>query len=107
MAMRRVLCPAFIREYDTSSFGTPHSLNTDEMIGASAEVEKSVEESEDGVQYVRKMSLDHFRNRLIEHFDIMWKQHKVMWPKRREKVPQSYIEYVDGEGGERTRVPLV
>jgi hypothetical protein len=38
MAMRRALSPASIREYDTSSFGTPRTLNTDEMIDTSAEV---------------------------------------------------------------------
>jgi hypothetical protein len=88
MAMRRALSPASIREYDTSSFGTPRTLNTDEMIDTSAEVV----ENEGGVRYVRKLSLDYFRSRLVEHFNIMWKQHKIMWPKRRGKVPQSYLD---------------
>jgi hypothetical protein len=35
---------------------------------------------------VKDLPLDYFRDRLIEHFDIKWRQNKVVWPVR-NKVP--------------------
>ena len=31
---------------------------------------------------VNKMRFADFRNKLVEHFDIQWKQNKIQWPSR-------------------------
>jgi hypothetical protein len=31
---------------------------------------------------VRKLHRDYFRRKLVEHFDILWRQNKIQWPKR-------------------------
>ena len=40
----------------------------------------------DGVRVVRNLSLTYFRGRLVEHFDIKFKEGKVKWPCSRGKV---------------------
>ena len=38
----------------------------------------------DTVRVVRHLvSLQFFKSKLIEHFDILWKQNKIVWPSRR------------------------
>jgi hypothetical protein len=32
---------------------------------------------------VRHLSLNYFRGRLVEHFDILFQRHQVQWPARR------------------------
>lgn len=39
-----------------------------------------------GVRRVRDMTMRLFRNKLIEHFDILWKKKEVEWPSRTGKV---------------------
>jgi hypothetical protein len=34
-----------------------------------------------GARIVRKLPQEFFRNRLIEHFDILFQQRKIVWPK--------------------------
>ena len=38
--------------------------------------------SEGDVRVVKNMSMFDFRRRLIEHFNILWRQGKVKWPSR-------------------------
>jgi hypothetical protein len=35
-----------------------------------------------GVRVVSKLSLEYFRDKLVDHFDIMFTQHKLVWPSR-------------------------
>ncbi|CAB9525869.1 Plant transposon protein [Seminavis robusta] len=37
----------------------------------------------DGSILVNSLSYDDFRNRLVEHFDILWRRHRVKWPERK------------------------
>ena len=41
--------------------------------------------SKDGYRVVSDMPLDLFQNRLIEHFDIRFKDNDIVWPKRTKK----------------------
>jgi hypothetical protein len=36
----------------------------------------------EGVRVVRNLTLDYFCKRLIEHFDIMFERHEIVWPSR-------------------------
>ena len=38
------------------------------------------------VRVVRKLGLGFFRSRLVEHYDILWKQNKITWPKSRKPI---------------------
>jgi hypothetical protein len=35
-----------------------------------------------GVRIVRKLSLEYIRTRLVEHFDILFKNGRIQWPSR-------------------------
>ena len=47
---------------------------------------------QDGYRVVRKLSQDYFRAKLVEHFDIMFHQGKIVWPNR---VTQQQPHWVD------------
>ena len=36
----------------------------------------------DGVRVVRKLSLEYFKSKLVEHFDIMFTHRRLVWPSR-------------------------
>ena len=38
-----------------------------------------------GINYVKNLSADVFQQKLIEHFDILFKQHKFVWPRSKIK----------------------
>ena len=37
------------------------------------------------VRIVRKIGLGFFRSRLVEHYDILWQQNKIVWPSSRKQ----------------------
>lgn len=41
------------------------------------------------VRVVRKLSLNYFRGRLVEHFDILFHEGKVVWPRSRGMQPRA------------------
>jgi len=43
--------------------------------------EVAVDESE-SVRVVRNLSLNYFRKKLIEHFNILFQHHELVWPSR-------------------------
>ncbi len=45
-----------------------------------------MEEVDIPVRVVRNLSLNYFRQKLIEHFDIMYQQHQLVWPVRRPPI---------------------
>jgi hypothetical protein len=42
----------------------------------------AIAEETRNVRRVWKLSLPFFRGKLIDHFDILWRQHKIEWPVR-------------------------
>jgi hypothetical protein len=45
-----------------------------------------------GVRVVRLLSQKFFRERLVEHFDIMYQRDKIQWPKRRGAKPALFFD---------------
>ena len=41
------------------------------------------------VRVIRELDFDYFRARLVEHFDILFKQQKIVWPTRNKQQPIS------------------
>jgi DDE superfamily endonuclease len=53
----------------------------DEQILSDDEEETEIEQDEDGCIFVRTLPYDEFRNRLIDHFTILFNRNKVKWPR--------------------------
>lgn len=86
-AMRRLQNPSLRRNYDCSSMG-PGDIdiagpdNEGEVEGT-AVLNTSVQDDVriDEVNDVHLLTSDFFRGKLIEHFDIQFKQNKIRWPR--------------------------
>ena len=37
------------------------------------------------VRVVNEIGLGYFRRKLVEHFDILWRQNRIKWPSRRNR----------------------
>jgi hypothetical protein len=37
-----------------------------------------------GAVFVNSLSYSDFRDRLIVHFDILWRRHRIVWPRSKE-----------------------
>jgi hypothetical protein len=82
-----------LNAYDTSAMGKGNDMNIrneydddsndDESINIEEERADNIDEQK--VRHVRKLSLDFFRGRLVEHFHILWSENKLIWPKRNEE----------------------
>jgi len=91
MAIRNLLSPAQIREYDTSTIGGMMDMDEDDDEDNEEdddEMADALVESGEGVVYVRNLSLQYFRSKLIEHFDIKFRLGEVVWPKSRGPEPR-------------------
>ena len=61
----------------------PTVYGDDEPVTA-AESESELVSEENSVQVVRHLSVKYFRCKLIEHFDILFKRHELVWPTHRK-----------------------
>ena len=93
-ALQRLHSPAARRQYDTSGIGVgkdgivsvEEECETTNTYSSDSSNEGTVyHESEGTVKEVRKLSLTFFRGRLIEHFDILYRDGKISWPRRKDK----------------------
>ena len=84
MALRRMLSPDMIRNYDNSSVGADEG---NDCVCEDDEGDNNASGRGNDVRKVRDMSLKFFRSKLVEHFDIMYEQRNVVWPKRRGPLP--------------------
>jgi len=50
-------------------------------------------EGKEKVRIVRKLSLQFFRSKLVEHFDIKFKRGEIVWPCRRGSRPIPYVDH--------------
>ena len=82
LALQHLLSPEEIRAYDSSK----------KVMRAVAKVsERNVNDNEnapvrmDGTRNVGSLSLNYFRDRLVEHFDIKFKAGQLQWPTLRGK----------------------
>ena len=44
----------------------------------------------EGVRVVKDLTLEYFRGRLVEHFDILFQKKQIVWPKRNKERRPSY-----------------
>ena len=64
-------------------YGEPTNNIDDEADDeAEDDVVPNLEPGSLGVRVVRKLSQTYFRERLVEHFEIRFQQHTLVWPKR-------------------------
>lgn len=82
LAMQRLFSPEEIRAYDTSVLlSSTLSAGTNSINNSSSDKHFSTRD----VREVRHLSLNYFRGRLIEHFDIKFKAGEIKWPRSRGK----------------------
>ena len=83
-ALRRLSDPSQIRNYDSSGMGCGSSLYDS---GEAIEQEIITPTfphgaiDHDSINDVHRLPIDLFRNKLIEDFDILFKQNKIRWPR--------------------------
>jgi len=94
LALQRLYSPSEIRAYDTSATAVA-AANARRPLGVQGEDVnrgKTGDDFIDGdVHVVRDLSLNYFRGRLVEHFDILFHTPNmgVMWPRSRGKPPRT------------------
>ena len=75
LSMQRLYSPDEVRAYDTSVLAQRSMRLIDNISGN--------DDGVDGIREVGKLSLNYFRQRLIEHFDIKFKAGEIIWPRSR------------------------
>ena len=92
-ALQRLHSAAERRNYDTSGMG-PGFVNSDSEFEYDEEdmsipIEETMYEylqineiNIDGINDVRNLTADYFQLKLIEHFDILFKQYNIKWPRK-------------------------
>ena len=93
LALTRILWPAEIRAYDTSRVGEHQEQEeSDDLLSDDDQDHSESEDDNDNeVRHVRNLSLDYFRSKLVEHFDIKFWQHQIVWPRRRGVLPHENL----------------
>ena len=86
LAISRILTPSEIRDYDSSSVGNSQIPDNGMRDDQSVDDDDSMRIDKE-VCNVRNLSLNYFRSKLVEHFDIMFWNHEVHWPKWRGATP--------------------
>ena len=80
-----------IRRFDSSGLG----YGTDVMMeGSDRNEESSQENIQENILYqnvnecriVKNLSFEFFRNKLVEHFTILWEQGKIVWPAKFRQI---------------------
>lgn len=93
-AIRRLLNPALRRGYDTSAMGAGDDLDMDYDINSQGnfEQDQTGPNSPDqlSVRIVKDLSQPYFRSKLVDHFDILWRQGKIVWPSRHKAKKPTY-----------------
>jgi hypothetical protein len=91
-AIARLQKPEEWHAYDSSRFG----LDRDEIKELSNSYEKDIgcneliESDNEKPICVRNLSQSYFRDRLIEHFDILYERGDLIWPKRNSTLQPTY-----------------
>ena len=92
MAIRTLLSPEQIREYDTTTIGGMTDVDDDDFENSDdSNDDEDMVDAEDvssnGVINVRNLSLAYFRSKLVEHFDIKFERGEIVWPRSRGQEP--------------------
>jgi hypothetical protein len=88
-AMRRLISPVNQRTFDVSGMGTGDDPSDDnaEATDQQQSTAGNVQMSDDGCIILRTMTMEAFRRKLIQHFDIAFAKKEIHWPKRLGVVP--------------------
>eukprot|EP00804_Cyclotella_cryptica_P000426 CCRYP_020668-RA/>CCRYP_020668-RA protein AED:0.19 eAED:0.16 QI:0/-1/0/1/-1/1/1/0/308 len=79
LALRRLLSPAVVRNYDTSSMGLATCSQEDSALENI--INETNEQLDTPVRQVHLLSMPFFRSRLVDHFDILWRRGQLVWPR--------------------------
>jgi hypothetical protein len=77
------------REFDVGGMGVGEDWDAGGRGGGSwSQGQQRIPPEHEGpVRVVRNLSLQFFRSKLVEHFDILWSQRRIVWPSRRGQQP--------------------
>ena len=80
-------------EDETSEDKTSEEDDVVDGIGDDEDLQdKDIGTGDKGIRVVRLLSQKFFRDRLVEHFDIMYQREKIQWPKRRGVKPAVFFD---------------
>jgi hypothetical protein len=81
-ALRRLRCHTTIRNFDLTQMGSSNSADDSADNPDDNDADDEPVAGDQSVRVVRNLRRDYFRHKLVEHFDILWRQNKIEWPKR-------------------------
>ena len=92
-AIARLSNPVERRSYDSTRTGSnvEESGERNQPREMRMRFHQRMQRNQNKIRIVKDLSLDYFRDRLIEHFDILWERHEVVWPSRNGVARPSYI----------------
>ena len=92
-ALRRLVTGRSHREYDSSGMGAGHNNNGEDNgnhneeqdpfdvdLGFDVNDNQCINQS--GINLVKDLSSDTMRDKLVTHFNILFQQNKIQWPRR-------------------------
>ncbi len=74
-----------VQNYDASNMGPGDDIDyetVDDEPNEEGAQDDCYKWSPETVQYVQHMTMQYFRKKLVAHFDILWSQHRQVWPCR-------------------------
>lgn len=98
-AILRLRNPVARTAYDSSGMGRGNTYDAEEegeeymsvrphmSERERSRMHRSMQSNQHSVRIVKDLSLDYFRDGLVEHFHILWSQKKVVWPTRNGVAP--------------------
>jgi hypothetical protein len=95
-AIHRLNNPARGLQYDWSGMGVGDEVEPIEVVPTIGNDHDALHvrfqaNAPNSPRIVKNLPLDYFRARLIEHFDILWRQNKVVWPARHKGPKPTYL----------------
>jgi DDE superfamily endonuclease len=88
-----------LRHYDSSGMGRRDDVADDSSVILTAQQQPGrrsttvADTRENTVRVARNLSLDFFRSRLVEHFDILFQRNEIQWPVRSGEERTNDLDY--------------
>ena len=91
-AIRSLHSPSEFRNYDNSGMGPGYNndTNPDKIILPPIDNAQQNSTTIDTSGHVVDFNQENFCQRLVEHFDIMYQQNKVVWPRSNKSKPKHF-----------------
>jgi hypothetical protein len=74
-----------VQNYDVSNMGLGDDVDYDDIYdkpNQQGAQDDYYETSPTVLQHVWHMAMQYFRKKLVAHFEILWSQHRLVWPSR-------------------------